>query len=402
MQFHLFSVIVLVTGLLCAWTWFWWFPQVEDEANTTRSTKRKVNGTAKDTATLFNGLISVIIPASNESADISQLLQSLTRAEADIHEILVVADGSAADQASVAGHYGATLLTVAPELADAAGRKSVACAYGASHASGDYLLFVDADVTFQPGGLRKLTHAYGNGEHGLSIQPYQEVASWADQCSGFFNVLAVSAVQASAIAPIRRHSRGSFASCLFIAQSTYDHVAGHVGVRSTLFDHFARCRPNERSGMPILRMGGHDVVHFRSHSNGWRQLFDGWRKSSDMGASSRSVSAFAAIAVWLTGALTAASGLCDTLYVGTAHGWSVGDFLRLVAWLCAYGGFALHADWSMRQVGSFRHITAILYPLPLLVFLVRLCISVAETLVRKQNVWNGHGAATRKKDVDGG
>jgi chlorobactene glucosyltransferase len=105
-------------------------------------------------------LISVLVPARNEEANIRRCLESLQKQDYPNYEILVLDDNSSDSTAAIVNemasndsrinlHFGEPL----PE--DWAG-KCFACHQLAHKAQGDWLLFVDADTIHEPHMLRSV------------------------------------------------------------------------------------------------------------------------------------------------------------------------------------------------------------------------------------------------------
>jgi O-antigen/teichoic acid export membrane protein/glycosyltransferase involved in cell wall biosynthesis len=95
--------------------------------------------------------VSVVVPAHNAARQIETCLAALNGERAGELEIIVVDDASTDDTAARARTLGAQVI----ELDRNAG-PSVARNLGASRATGDVLLFVDADVVVAPGTLRRV------------------------------------------------------------------------------------------------------------------------------------------------------------------------------------------------------------------------------------------------------
>ena len=95
--------------------------------------------------------ISVVIPAYNEAASIGPCLASLLRQTWRDVELIVVDDGSTDATRDIAGRYPVQLLA-ADHRGPAAARN-----LGARTASGEILVFVDADMHFDPAFLERLT-----------------------------------------------------------------------------------------------------------------------------------------------------------------------------------------------------------------------------------------------------
>ncbi|MCP3394533.1 glycosyltransferase [Bradyrhizobium sp. CCGB12] len=99
--------------------------------------------------------VSVVIPAKNASAYISETIASAL-AQVDVTEVIVVDDGSTDDTASIVRALRDGRLRLMNN--DSAG-VSAARNLGARHASGDWLLFLDADDRLRPGAVATLLAA---------------------------------------------------------------------------------------------------------------------------------------------------------------------------------------------------------------------------------------------------
>lgn len=84
--------------------------------------------------------LSIIIPAYNEALSIEHVVRTCREAEAP-HEIVVIDDGSTDETAHIARDSGATIVKTTPNCG-----KGAAMAHGASLASGDAVMFLDADL----------------------------------------------------------------------------------------------------------------------------------------------------------------------------------------------------------------------------------------------------------------
>lgn len=97
-----------------------------------------------------NQKISVVMPAKNEAIAIGTVIQKIRRA-VDGAEILVVDDGSTDDTAAIAAAEGAKVLRHPYSKGNGAAIKT-----GARHASGDIVVFMDADGQHDPAQIMQL------------------------------------------------------------------------------------------------------------------------------------------------------------------------------------------------------------------------------------------------------
>ena len=145
--------------------------------------------------------ISVILPAKNEAEGLQRTLPAL-RAQLPEAEVIVVDDGSTDATAAVAAEHGARVLSSPYSMGNGAAIKR-----GARAASGDILVFMDADGQHDPGHieqlLRKIEAGFdmavgarvaggqANVGRGAANAVYNRLASWmtghkvADLTSGF-------------------------------------------------------------------------------------------------------------------------------------------------------------------------------------------------------------------------
>jgi glycosyltransferase involved in cell wall biosynthesis len=103
-------------------------------------------------------LVSVVIPAYNEEAALPGCLETLGRQTYPNLEIIIVDDGSTDRSREVAREFPVRLLE-GQHLGPAAARNR-----GAREAKGELLVFVDADMQFDPAFVEKLTEPVRRGE----------------------------------------------------------------------------------------------------------------------------------------------------------------------------------------------------------------------------------------------
>jgi glycosyltransferase involved in cell wall biosynthesis len=101
--------------------------------------------------------ISIILPAKNEVAGLSRTLPRL-REEMPDAEIIVVDDGSTDATAQVAGEHGVRVIGSPYSMGNGAAIKR-----GSRAASGDILVFMDADGQHDPADIQKLLAMLGQG-----------------------------------------------------------------------------------------------------------------------------------------------------------------------------------------------------------------------------------------------
>jgi 4,4'-diaponeurosporenoate glycosyltransferase len=304
--------------------------------------------------------VSVILPARNEEHNLPTLLRSLASQAVKPREILVVDDGSTDRTAEVARQLRATVIASKP-LPDGWRGKTWACHQGSQAATGELLLFVDADTWFEAGGLAQTLSGYTGGA--FSVGPYHAVRKPYEQLSLFFNFN-----MAAGTVP-----RGLFGQMLLVDRESYRHVGGHQAVQGRILENFWLAGQFSAAGIPVRSVMGRGVFSFRMYPNGLRELIGGWTKGFASGAGQTPRGTMFLIVMWMIGLMLAPLGWLVT-----------GDWLR---WGAAYLLCAAQVGWFSRKVGGFRWYSALLYPLPLIFFFVVFAWSVLRS--GKRVSWKG-------------
>ncbi len=99
--------------------------------------------------------ISVIIPVFNGAGTLPVCLRALADSQHPAAECIVIDDGSTDDSASLAPPFGATVLSTGGRCGPAKARN-----LGARHATGDLLLFIDADVAIHRDALGRIAERF--------------------------------------------------------------------------------------------------------------------------------------------------------------------------------------------------------------------------------------------------
>ena len=304
--------------------------------------------------------VSVIIPARNEEHNLPTLLRSLASQPMKPHETIVVDDGSTDRTAELGRQFGATVLASQP-LPDGWRGKTWACHQGALVASGDWLLFLDADTWFEADGLARLLSVYSGGA--FSVGPYHAVRKPSEDLSLFFNVNM----------HVGTMPEGLFGQMLLVDRESYRRVGGHESVKGRILENFWLAGRFRAVGIPVRSERGRGVFAFRMYPGGLRELIEGWTKGFASGAGQTPRGSLLVVVAWMIGLTLAPLGWLVT-----------GDWLR---WGAMYLLCAAQVAWISRLVGAFRWSTALMYPLPLIFFFAVFTRSVMRS--GKPIAWKG-------------
>ena len=223
--------------------------------------------------------MSVIVPARNEQRCLGKCLDSLVAQQGVDFEIIVVDDDSSDSTRAIALARPVRLLQAPPCPAGSSGKCNAAQA-GAGAASGEWLLFTDADTVHLPGSLaRALAEAHEHGAALLSYSPAQDAPGLWEKLvlPLIFAELAVTYRPAEVNDPASPVAAAN-GQYLLIAREAYDAIGGHAAVSHTLLEDVALAQAVKRSGRRLhFRFGG-DAVRARMYSS-FRDLREGWTKN---------------------------------------------------------------------------------------------------------------------------
>jgi 4,4'-diaponeurosporenoate glycosyltransferase len=319
--------------------------------------------------------LSIVIPARNEADNLPLLLQSIAASEIRPTEILVVDDASTDNTAFIAQSLGSTVITSVPLPAGWTG-KTWACHQGAQRAIGDHLLFLDADTFFVDRGLDRLvTRWLAERDPGLvlSLLPYHAMSATYEQLSLFFNILMAAGAGGFGLVSEPR----LFGQSLLISKETYFTVGGHAAVRGFVLENLNLAHLIRASGGRILCLGGRGTLHMRMFPEGLGQMSDSWTKAFIHGAAASDGFVLASAAVWI-------SALWSTALLLIVPR----DYGRL-GLAVVYLLLSLQVVWLARQLGSYRFLVCLLYPLPLAYYCGVFGRSAARRALSRKTVWRG-------------
>lgn len=319
--------------------------------------------------------VSIVIPARNEERNLPHLLQSVRQSAFRPAEILVVDDGSTDGTAAVAARFGARVITPGEKPAGWTG-KSWACHQGAQNATGQLLLFLDADTYLLPGGFDRLVSCWSRQQDDrlvLSVLPYHAMNETYEQLSLFFNVL--MAAGAGGFSPVS--APRLFGQSLLIARSTYFAGGGHAAVRGAVLENLRWADTLRDSGARIVCLGGRGTLHMRMFPEGYRQMSESWAKAFLQGATDSGVTVLAAAIAWI-------SALWSTALLLAMPG----DAGRL-SLAVVYALYSAQLVWMSRRLGSYRLLSCLLYPLPLAYYCMIFGRAVGRRALGRKAVWRG-------------
>lgn len=229
---------------------------------------------------LLPATVSIIVPARNEEACLGACLQSLLAQTGVDFEIIVVDDFSADRTRAIAESLPQVRVISPGPLAVGCSGKCNAGQAGAGVASGEWLLFTDADTVHLPASLAAaLQEAREHAADLLSYSPAQEVHGVLSR--GLMTV--IFAELASTYRPKEVSDPASPVAAangqyLLITRDAYNAVGGHAAVARTLLEDVALAQAVKRSGRRLFFRHGGDRVRTRMYRS-FGALWEGWTKN---------------------------------------------------------------------------------------------------------------------------
>ena len=322
-----------------------------------RRMKKCGDGMAGDIST---DQLSIIIPARNEAHNLPTLLRSLALQPVRPREIIVVDDGSTDHTAEIARQHGARVVASKP-LPDGWRGKTWACHQGAQAATGELLLFLDADTWFEPDGLARVLGGYEGGA--FSVGPCHLVRQAYEELSLFFNFNMV----------VGTLPEGLFGQMLLVSRENYRRVGGHETVKGRTLENSFLAQQFRAAGIATRSATGRGVLAFRMYPNGLQELIEGWTKGFAAGAGQTPRGVLLLVVAWMIGLMLAPIG------------WAITG--RGLAWSAVYLLCAAQVGWLARKIGAFHWVTALLYPVPLVFFFAVFARSAMRS--GRQVTWKG-------------
>jgi chlorobactene glucosyltransferase len=229
------------------------------------------------------GLVSVIVPAKDEEANIGAALETILAQDYPNIEIIVVddrsTDGTAEAVRRVAARDGRVRLVQVKELAAGWFGKPHAMHTGAREARGEWLLFVDADCRQAPHSVRVgVGFCAAEGGEMLSLWPVLEMHGfWENAVQPVAGSVLVAWFRPGWVNDPRRRTAFANGQYILIRRSTYEAVGGHGAVRAKVVEDIAFARHVKGHGHRLLNAIGQDIFTTRMYDS-LRAMWKGWTR----------------------------------------------------------------------------------------------------------------------------
>ena len=330
-----------------------------------------------------NPRVSIIVPARNEEADIELSLTRLLELDYDNYEVIAVNDRSTDRTGeimdSVARTRGEDRLRVLHRRELPAGwlGKTHAMWTATNQATGEWLLFTDADVVFKPDSVRRAL-AYAEAERADHVVLFPQMIMKKPgeyMMIAFFQTMFVFGHRPWKVADPKSRDHMGVGAFNLVRRSVYDAVGTYQALRMEVLDDMKLGKVVKNAGFAQRNVFGADLISIR-WAHGARGVVDNLTKNF-----------FAVLSFQWPRTIISAFGLAFLNlmpFVGLliAHGWD-----RLPYGIAVGAMFSIYVGMSWRSgVPAYYFV---LHPVSSVLFIYTLLRSMFHTLWNDGIVWRG-------------
>jgi chlorobactene glucosyltransferase len=340
-------------------------------------------------------LVSVVVPARNEAANIERCLRSVFAQNYANLQILAIDDNSTDATPEILATCAAddprlTTLQGAPLPPGWTG-KNFALAQAAPHLAGDWVLFLDADTWLEPTAVRAAV-AYASERRLalLSLITQQELGGFWERVLQPVVLMVIGlALPLRAIGDARRpdlaYANGQF---LLVRRAAYEKVGGHEALRAAVVEDSELARAVKQAGYSVDLVDGRPLVRIRMY-RGLGDMWEGWSKNSFLSLGKKLDRVLALILVVSVAVFAPPAILVASLATLAAHGAQ--DSAALVTSLVAalQSAVVLYLAWRNEQEVGVQSWYAWTLPLGALLLNALLCYSAYRVMSGRGVAWKG-------------
>jgi glycosyltransferase involved in cell wall biosynthesis len=328
--------------------------------------------------------VSIIVPARNEEAHIAETLTRLLALEYSNYEVIAVNDrstdatGARIDEVAARFQASGKLKVIhVAELPPGWMGKTHAMFTASSKASGDWLLFTDADVLFKPDTLRRAI-AYAEAEKAdhLVLLPRMIMKLPGEKMMmAFFQTLFVFGHRLWKVSDPKARDHIGVGAFNLVRRSTYDAVGSYKALRMEVLDDMKLGKVIKNAGFAPRVVFGEDLVSLR------------WAEGAFGIVNNLTKNFFALLSFqwWRTIGSVIGVGFLNLgpfLGLWLAHGWARSLYgVALASILAIYFGMSTRS--AVRPYYFFLH------PIATALFMYILMNSMFHTLWNDGIVWRG-------------
>ncbi len=216
-------------------------------------------------------MVSAIIPARNEEASIARAVESVA-AQPEIGEVIVIDDQSTDRTGAILAELAARIpklkiLNTGDALPPGWTGKNYAVSIGAAAATGDWLLFTDADTYHLHGSTRRaLCDAVEHDAVLVSYSPEQELGSfWERALIPFVYCRLAKKFSFARVNDRRQPDAAANGQFLLMLREVYEKLGGHAAIAGEILEDVALARRVKGAGYGIYFTAPFGIVRTRMY-----------------------------------------------------------------------------------------------------------------------------------------
>jgi glycosyltransferase involved in cell wall biosynthesis len=328
--------------------------------------------------------VSIIVPARNEEETIEQSLTTLLHLDYSNYEIIAVNDRSTDRTGEMMEKVAATpaahdrlRLIQHNELPSGWMGKTHAMWTAANQASGDWLLFTDADVLFKPDSLRRaMAYAESQRADHVVLFPRMIMDSVGERMMiAFFQTMFVFGHRPWKVADPKSRDHMGVGAFNLVRRSVYQSVGTYEALRMEVLDDMKLGKVVKNAGFAQRNVFGEDLISVH------------WARGAKGVMNNLTKNFFAVLSFQWPRTLVSAFGmaflnLMPFVGVCLAHGWA-----RLPYAIALLSMFLIY--WGMSRRSAIPAYYFLLHPVSSVLFVYTLLRSMAHTLWNDGIVWRG-------------
>jgi glycosyltransferase involved in cell wall biosynthesis len=334
--------------------------------------------------------VSIIVPTLNEEINIENCLDTITGLEYSNKEIIVVDGGSNDKTVELAEKYPVRVI-VDPNLPDGWVGKSYGCHVGYLAAKGDVLLFTDADTKHEPYSLKvAVSHLLGTNSALFSIYPYQVCERWYEYLISYFYFLSYLAggPRKDINNPYDKNSFMASGQYMMFSREGYEKSGGHLEICGSLVEDVALAKLIKEKEFGLNFVDGTKIVTTRMYPDRFADFFRAFRRAVFGGMVTLPWWRVGFVVLWIIYFLLAPYFFIDSFI--NQENWFAWDYtIGIIINSAAYFAYSISIWMYWRKRGMGFWLYYIIYPIPMIINIVIIVISILNGIRGKTVSWRG-------------
>jgi chlorobactene glucosyltransferase len=346
-------------------------------------------------------LVSLIVPARNEAKNIRRCVESLLAQDYPNLQILVLDDRSTDSTpvilAELAARDSRLVILAGRELPAGWAGKPHALYQAAKSATGEWLLFVDADTFLDPNAVSaSLASAQKTGADLYTVMTEQITASFWERVVMplVMTALSVGFSPRKVNDPATRDAiaNGQF---ILIKRAVYDAIGGHEKLKNQIVEDKAISEQVKWNGYRLIVADGHGIAQTRMYTD-LPSMWEGWTKNIYLGLSDKPamllLGVFGAFLALVAALFMPAWPLLGLLWYFNSGGWMA---LGVIIEALAVWAVLLYARMRVNAQMGISRWYALTTPLGAGVFAAMMFTSAFNVLSGQGVTWKGRKYAPK-------